>query len=151
MKLLLGLGTLLVSLQVATTPASAETQVAKDVIAKVEGAIATLKTECESDLKSYCSNVSPGEGRIALCMLAHEDKLSDKCFGALFDAAERIDLAVSNIGRAAEICEADIASHCGSVAPGGGRIMQCLIDKSAELSSACRSEVDGFRGRMRKN
>ena len=27
----------------------------------------------------FCGQVTPGEGRLVLCMMAHEDKVSNKC------------------------------------------------------------------------
>jgi Cysteine rich repeat len=132
------------------SPALAETDIAKKAIAKAEAAISKVLTSCEVDLKTYCAKVTPGEGRLALCIMAHEDKISDKCFGAIFDVAEGIELTVSNIGRAMEVCEDDASKVCSDVEPGEGRIAQCLIDKKADLSSNCRAEVAGFEARFAK-
>lgn len=150
MKLGLRLGCILLCGQIATLPAAAETQVSKDILAKIESAIGSLKTSCEADLKAYCSSVTPGEGRLAFCVVAHEDKISAKCLQALFDIGNRIDLAASNILRAAKVCEGDISKNCGSIEPGEGRIAQCLIDKKANLTLACKSEVEGFQGRLQR-
>ena len=49
--------------------------------------IESVARGCEKELTSYCSNVTPGEGRILACMYAHEDKLSGMCEYALYDAA----------------------------------------------------------------
>lgn len=42
-----------------------------------------LKNECEKDLKQFCSNVVPGEGRLLNCLETNDDKLSNKCGQAL--------------------------------------------------------------------
>ena len=42
---------------------------------------------CENDLKTYCSQVTPGEKRLLACVYAHEDKLSDQCTYALYQAS----------------------------------------------------------------
>lgn len=76
--------------------------------------------------------------------------MSDGCYDALLTFSEGVDLAVSNVQRAASACVADIQKHCGSVEAGGGRIAQCLIDKKAELSTPCRAEVAGLEARMQK-
>ncbi|HLE01221.1 MAG TPA: cysteine rich repeat-containing protein [Bdellovibrionota bacterium] len=34
---------------------------------------------CSSDLKQYCKDVTPGQGRIAACLKANGDKLSGGC------------------------------------------------------------------------
>ena len=109
----------------------------------------SLKNACAADQKTYCSKVTPGGGRLALCIIAHEDKISDRCFGAMLDTAEGIQLAISNVWRAAEVCEADMDKLCGNVEPGEGRIAQCLINKKSKLSTACRAEVVSFESRFK--
>lgn len=44
-------------------------------------------------------------------------------------------------------CGGDIRSLCGSIAPGGGRIVQCLASNSASLSPACTSVLAPFAQR----
>jgi hypothetical protein len=44
-------------------------------------------------------------------------------------------------------CGADIRSLCGGIAPGGGRIVQCLASNSASLSPACTSVLAPFARR----
>ena len=46
---------------------------------------------CEGDLKQYCSQVTPGEGRLLHCVAAHEDKLSGQCEYALYQAASLLE------------------------------------------------------------
>jgi hypothetical protein len=41
-------------------------------------------------------------------------------------------------------CAGDIGTLCQGVAPGGGRIMQCLSARSTSLSSACRDVLAPF-------
>ena len=141
---------LLILPALACAPANAQTPIAEKVIAKAVGAVEKLKGACGTDLKTFCSQVTPGEGRLALCMMAHEDKVSDQCYGAIFDVADGVELAISNIWRAVDVCESDIDKVCGDVEPGGGRIAQCLVDKKSTLSSACRAEVAGFEARVSK-
>lgn len=131
-------------------PASAETEIAKQAIAKAEAAIAKLKAECEKDLATYCPKVTPGEGRLALCIMAHDDKISDACFGAIFDVADGVSLALSNVSRAADACEDELDKYCADVEEGGGRLAQCLIDKKSELSANCRAEIAGLEARFAK-
>ena len=44
-------------------------------------------------------------------------------------------------------CGADVRSICGGVAPGGGRIMQCLATNAAQLSPACKDVLAQFAAR----
>jgi hypothetical protein len=147
---LIRLAPVFAALFIFSTASFAQTDIAKQAIAKAEAAITKIRKACAADIASFCAKVTPGEGRLALCMLAHEDQVSDGCFATIFDVADNLDLALSNLARAADVCEKDIDKHCGSVEPGEGRIAQCLIDKEASLASACRAEVAGFRARVAK-
>jgi len=140
-----------VSLTVLIAPTThAETEIAKNAIAKAEAALDKVSAACEADLTKFCSTVSPGKGRLLLCMMAHEDRISDTCYETILDVADAVTLTVSSLGRATEVCSDDIDKLCGNVEPGEGRIAQCLIDNKDKLSSACSSEVTGFEGRIKK-
>jgi hypothetical protein len=130
--------------------ALAQTSIAKKVIAKAEAVVKRLASSCKSDITTYCPKVVPGGGKMALCMMAHEDQISDKCYGAMFDAAEGVELAVSNISRAADVCAPDIKKLCDSVEAGEGRIAQCLIDNKSKIATVCRAEVSGLEARFQK-
>ena len=41
-------------------------------------------------------------------------------------------------------CGADVRAICGGVAPGGGRIVQCLATNAGSLSSACKDVLGQF-------
>jgi hypothetical protein len=41
-------------------------------------------------------------------------------------------------------CSGDVRSLCGGVAPGGGRIVQCLATKAASISPACKDVLAQF-------
>lgn len=135
---------------VSSVSSHAQTPIAKQAIEKAAAVVGKIKNDCSADIKSFCPKVMLGDGRLALCMMAHEDQLSDQCFGALFDASEGIDLAMSNIRRAADVCAPEIDKNCRDVEPGKGRIAQCLIDNKAKLSSICRAEIAGIEARLKK-
>lgn len=42
-------------------------------------------------------------------------------------------------------CGGDVQTICGGVAPGGGRIVQCLATNAARLSPACQDVLSQFR------
>jgi hypothetical protein len=44
-------------------------------------------------------------------------------------------------------CGADVRSLCGGVAPGGGRIIQCLATQAASISPACKQVLAQFAAR----
>ena len=44
-------------------------------------------------------------------------------------------------------CMGDYEKYCKGVAPGGGRIMQCIANRAADLSPACRDVLAPFAAR----
>ena len=44
-------------------------------------------------------------------------------------------------------CGADIRTLCAGVAPGGGRIMQCISNRAADLSPACKEVLAPYAAR----
>ena len=44
-------------------------------------------------------------------------------------------------------CGADVRSLCAGVAPGGGRIVQCISSNAASLSPACKEVLAPFAAR----
>lgn len=113
----------------------------QQIAARLDAAVKKVEAACSDDLKKYCSTVTPGEGRLILCMQAHEDKVSEKCDYALFDASRKINRALDRIDRAADICWSDIEKYCANIPEGGGGILRCLTDRKASLAPACQAEV----------
>lgn len=63
-----------------------------DAAAQLERAIAALTylaNECRDDLKAYCSNVKPGEGRLIDCIGKNMEKVSSRCKQAIKDVAQK--------------------------------------------------------------
>lgn len=96
---------------------------------------------CAGDLEQYCSQVTPGEGRLLYCIAAHEDKISGQCSFALYSAASLLEQLADFILDVAVSCEAEIETLCGEVELGEGRILTCLEAHQAELGDACRSVI----------
>ena len=96
---------------------------------------------CEADLQQYCSQVTPGEGRLLHCVAAHEDKISGQCSYALFSAAVLLEQLADFIVDVAASCETEIETLCGEVELGEGRILACLEEHEAELGDACKSVI----------
>jgi len=59
-----------------------------DAVAQLERALTALTyvaNECRDDLKNYCADVKPGEGRLLQCMEKNDAKLSKRCTQAMKD------------------------------------------------------------------
>ena len=46
---------------------------------KAVQALAYVGNECRDDLKTYCSDIMPGEGRLIKCLDTNKDKISARC------------------------------------------------------------------------
>ena len=93
---------------------------------------------CKAELEKYCSQVTPGEGRILACLYAHNDKLSGRCEYALYDAAVQLERAAAALAYVANECGADFRKHCAGVEAGEGRLLDCLQKNDAEVSNRCK-------------
>jgi hypothetical protein len=121
----------------AARPGAAQTP-AQDVTAAMQGQLGAQVLEgCSSELTQYCAEVTPGEGRLLACLYAHGDKLSGQCDYALYNAAARLERAISTITYVASECRAELETHCAEVEVGEGRVAQCLKDHESELSAGC--------------
>ncbi len=102
-----------------------------------EGPVETITKGCQPELENFCSEVTPGEGRVLACLYAHGDQLSGACEFALYDAAAQLERAVAALSYVANECDADLDKLCSGVAVGEGRLAQCLKDNESEVSSRC--------------
>ena len=101
---------------------------------------------CEEDLAKYCSQVTPGEGRLLHCVAAHEDKLSGQCEYALYQAASLLEQLSVAIVYVAESCETEIETLCSEVEAGEGRILACLAENDAQVGDVCRKAINDTVG-----
>ena len=102
-----------------------------------ENLVETVAKGCEKELNSYCSEVTPGEGRILACLYAHSDKLSGQCEFALYDAAVQLERFVAALSYLANECDDDLDKFCTGVVAGEGRLLKCLDDNAAKISKRC--------------
>jgi hypothetical protein len=101
----------------------------------------TTAAGCKAEIDQYCKDVSPGEGRLLACLLAHEDHLSGRCEYHLYDAAvqlERVAAAIQHVGTE---CHAELAAHCMNVPVGDGQIAKCLKSNEATASEKCKQAM----------
>jgi hypothetical protein len=107
-----------------------------------QGIVETVEKGCAAEIESFCSQVSPGEGRMLACFYAHEDKLSGQCQYALYSASAQLDQAVSALNYVATQCEDDLMTHCANVQIGEGRVLECLRANADSVSPACTQAVN---------
>lgn len=106
-----------------------------------ESLIDHLIDACEGDLHKYCSQVTPGEGRLLHCMAAHEDKISGQCEYAFYQTAALLEQLSVAIAYVAQECETEIETLCRDVELGEGRILDCLDEHAEEVGASCKKAV----------
>jgi len=123
--------------------------VALIVAAFVVGPLATaeetlvdyLVMACETDIENYCSQVTPGHGRLLHCMAAHEDKISGQCEFALYQAATVLEQLAAAMVYVAEQCRTEIETICSDVVLGEGKLPACLAEHDADVSDGCKRAI----------
>jgi sporulation protein YlmC with PRC-barrel domain len=120
-------------------PASVSAQ--SNIRERVTSAVEAVEAACAADIDKFCGNVTRGEGRVIVCMQAHDDKLSLRCQFALYRVSRGLDRALNRVERIADACWSDIEAHC----QGAESIAQCVMDRGPTLSPACKTVVAGLR------
>ena len=151
----------------ATAPKAAEPKAAAG--APTSAQISAVRTACRSDYPKVCKGVPAGGAPALQCLEKNKAKLSAACGNAV--AAASGGGAAAPAAAAAPVaapvaaptvivlrpmrpreelfvlrsaCGTDVRSICGGVAPGGGRIVQCLATNAAQLSPACKDVLAQF-------
>jgi hypothetical protein len=135
--------------------------------------IAAIRSACRSDYPRVCAGVPTGGAPALQCLEKNKSRVSAACQKAVAAvngsaapptagaAAAPATEATASAPAAAVLvlrpmlpreelfvlrsaCGADVRALCGGVAPGGGRLMQCLAVQSASLSPDCRGVLTQF-------
>jgi len=96
---------------------------------------------CDKELKTYCKDVTPGEGRVLACLYSFWDKLSDQCDNALYDAAAQLARAVSALSYVVNECRDDLKTYCSDIQPGEGRLLQCMDRNYTKVNKRCKQAL----------
>jgi Cysteine rich repeat len=140
-RFLAKLGILLSLAILLTGSVSAQSDLGKTILEKLTARVAKLESACSKDIKKYCSNVTPGEGRLVYCMQAYEDKISPSCAFELEDTATSLLTSADALKDAVMACKAEITGVCGKIQPGQGRIAACLLANKSTASTGCAEAI----------
>ncbi|MCP3462580.1 cysteine rich repeat-containing protein [Bradyrhizobium sp. CCGUVB23] len=161
----------------ATTEApKAETPKAAAAKQPGSAQVSVIKSACRSDYPKVCAGVPPGGAPALECLEKNKAKVSPACAKAVSAAtggggapaaAATAGAAPTAAAPAAaptvivlrplrpreellivrSACGGDVRTLCAGVAPGGGRIAQCLATNAASLSPACKEVLAPFATR----
>jgi len=107
-----------------------------------ESIIDDVVAGCDTEIATYCSQVTPGEGRMLACFYAHGDKLSAQCEYALYLGAAQLEEFANAVILVAEACHDDLLAFCAEIELGEGRVATCLLENKTEVQDACRQAMD---------
>ena len=140
-RLLAKLGIILSLAILPTGSVSAQSDAGKAILEKLTARVKKLESACAKDIRKYCRDVTPGEGRMVYCMQAHEDKISPSCAFELEDAATSVLTTADALKDAVMACKAEITGVCGKIQPGQGRIAACLLANKSTASTGCTEAI----------
>ena len=134
--------------------------------------VSAVKSACRSDYPKVCASVPPGGAPALECLEKNKAKVSAACAKAVSAASGGGAAAAVPAGTAPaaaeapaaapavivlrplrpreelfivrSACGADIRTLCAGVAPGGGRIVQCIASNAASLSPGCKDVLAPF-------
>jgi hypothetical protein len=109
--------------------------------AEEKGPVEIVADGCSKEINTYCKGVTPGEGRILACLYAYQDKLSNRCEYALYDAAAQLERAITALTYLANECRNDLKTFCSDVKPGEGRLINCIDKNMAKVSNRCKQAI----------
>lgn len=112
------------------------------VFAAEKGPVETFAAGCQKEIETYCKDVIPGRGRVLACLYARQDKLSGRCEFALYDAAAQLERVVAALTYLANECRDDLKAYCTDVKAGEGRLLQCIDNNKAKLTSRCKQAIE---------
>src|SRR6266446_6380988 len=130
--------------------------------------VAAIRGACRSDYQKVCAGVPTGGAAALQCLEKNKSKVSGGCQQAVDAASGGAESPAPGGAPAAapapvlvlrpmrpreelfvlrSACGGDVRALCGGVAPGGGRIVQCLATQAASLSPACQGVLGQFAAR----
>jgi len=138
--------------------------------------VAAVKSSCRADYPKVCASVPPGGAPALECLEKNKANVSAACAKAVSAAAGGGGAAATAASAGAasaaaapaaapavivlrplrpreelfivrSACGADIRTLCAGLAPGGGRIVQCIASNAASLSPACKEVLAPFAAR----
>ena len=153
----------------ATPKAAASATAGKPTDAQV----AAIRSACRSDYQKVCAGVPTGGAPALQCLEKNKAKVSAPCAQAVNTASGGAAPAAGGAAATASpgaapaaapatvlvlrpmrpreelfvlrsACSSDVRTLCGGVAPGGGRIIQCLATRAGSISPACKDVLAQF-------
>jgi hypothetical protein len=104
---------------------------------------------CTEEIRTYCADVQPGQGRILRCLKQHESQLAPAC-------VNRVAQLETTFSGTLAACREDWVAVCyhPHAGAGKGEVVGCLTASEAKLSKGCKDalrQVEPGEGRRRRD
>jgi hypothetical protein len=136
--------------------------------------VSAIRSACRGDYPKVCAGVPTGGAPALECLEKNKAKVSAACGRALAATGGGVGAAAASGAPAAaeatpaaapaamvlrpmrpreelfvlrSACGADIRTLCAGVAPGGGRLVECISNRAADLSPSCKDVLIPFMAR----
>lgn len=107
-------------------------------VQKAKESAEAVDSTCRQFLDQFCKDVTPGQGRTAVCLKAHASELSPECKQAVAAEIKKVKATMETV---LPPCRKDAGRLCHDVPAGQGRLAVCLKAHASELSSECREAL----------
>jgi hypothetical protein len=115
--------------------------VAQQVLVQQKVPFEKLLDSCYDDVGTYCANVTPGEGRLLVCLYAYKDKVSTQCEYAIYNASAQLKRVLNALSYVVNECRDDLKKYCSDVKPGEGRLIDCIAKKEDVITDRCKNAI----------
>jgi hypothetical protein len=123
-----------------------------------------IQSGCKADLQKFCAQSNGNKSMD--CLLDHQQEVTDACYDAMKKQLssnpgpdDQNDAGPDNrpppgpdnrpaAPKGAQACKQDVKKFCSNVQPGGGRIVNCLLDHQDDISDGC---YDTLSKKMKQN
>ncbi len=93
---------------------------------------------CSKEVAAFCDDIPVTEdNRIMNCLYEHNSQLSGECKASIDKGESTIEAALGNANFFGAKCEPDVERLCSGVKPGGGALLNCLMDNIDNTEKRC--------------
>jgi len=129
----------MIRIKLVTVMAAAAVVSALALISGPVTSTAQSANPCAEDMKTVCSDVQKGGGRLLRCYEERKDRISVGC-------RNWVEFAKSNAGKVREACAKEINSSCNREKGDPIEMLDCLQSNYVDLSRPCAERLNTFKG-----
>ena len=99
------------------------------------GSAAAYSKPCYVEIRAFCADIAPGDGRWTACAVSNRDRYSVACRTEVHAVIEQRPIFLL-------ACRESVARLCPNIKAGSGRIYSCLKFNEPEVPLACQQHLN---------